>query len=117
MNWDHRKARVSFFVAIFFLPGVATMGQATDQDGLAAKLANPVGSVYSLPVEVTVDNGADNGDAVFVNFQPIIPVSITEEWNLINRTIIPIIDAPGTPAGKPGNPTPSTGNKRLVWEI
>ena len=78
---------------------------------LGAKLQNPVGSIYSVPIETTWDFGAPNGQATFINVQPVIPVSLNEDWNLVNRTIIPFIDAPGTPAGKPGNPTPQFGNR------
>ena len=83
-------------------------GDAAD-DEMARKLANPVGSVYSLPFELTVDNGAANGDAYILNLQPVIPVTMNEDWNLINRTIIPFIDAPGSPVGRPGNPEPVAG--------
>ena len=78
-------------------------------DALARKLANPVGSVYSVPIETTFDYGAANGEATFINLQPVIPIGLSEDWNLINRTIIPFIDAPGTPVGKPGNPEPQFG--------
>jgi len=76
---------------------------------LGAKLANPVGSVYSVPIETTWDFGAPNGEAMFINVQPVIPISLSEEWNLINRTIIPFIDAPGGIEGRPGNPEPVQG--------
>jgi len=84
-----------------------------DADALARKLANPVGSLYSLPIEATFDYGAENGDATFINFQPVIPVTLSEDWNLINRTILPLIDAAGTPVGSPGNPEPEFGPRRF----
>jgi hypothetical protein len=96
-------------------PSVGTSNgeAAADADALARKLANPVGSVYSVPVETTFDYGADNGDATFINIQPVIPVTLSEDWNLINRTVVPLIDAPGTPVGKPGNPEPESGPRRF----
>ena len=37
--------------------------------------------------------GADNkGSRTTVNIQPVIPFSISENWNLISRTILPLID-------------------------
>jgi len=80
-----------------------------DADAMARKLANPVGSLYSVPIETTFDYGAENGEATFIRIQPVIPVTLSEKWNLINRTIIPLIDAPGTPVGTPGNPEPQFG--------
>jgi hypothetical protein len=89
--------------------GVVYGDEAADE--LARKLANPVGSVYSLPFEFTADNGAANGDAYILNVQPVIPVTLNENWNLINRTIIPFIDAPGAPVGGIGNPEPVYGDR------
>ena len=34
-----------------------------------------------------------------MNVQPVIPIKITENWNLITRTIVPIIDQPSLFAG------------------
>jgi hypothetical protein len=84
---------------------------AAEDGGLAAKLANPVGSVYSVPIETTWDFGAPNGEATFINVQPVIPITLSEDWNLINRTIIPFIDAPGGIEGRPGNPEPVQGSR------
>ena len=85
----------------------------SDADAMARKLANPVGSVYSVPIETTFDYGAANGDATFINLQPVIPVTLNEDWNLITRTIIPLIDAPGVPVGSPGNPSPEFGPRKF----
>jgi len=82
-------------------------------DAMARKLANPVGSIYSVPVETTFDFGAANGDATFINLQPVIPVTLNDNWNLINRTIVPLIDAPGVPVGSPGNPEPQFGPRKF----
>ena len=31
-----------------------------------------------------------DGDKAFVNVQPVIPISLNEDWNVISRTIVPI---------------------------
>jgi hypothetical protein len=80
-------------------------------EAMARKLANPVGSVYSLPFEFTADHGAANGDAYILNLQPVVPITLNDNWNLISRTIVPFIDAPGTSAGRPGNPEPIYGER------
>jgi hypothetical protein len=59
--------------------------------------------MYSLPFKFTFDNGAPNGDAGFLNIQPVIPVTVGE-WNLINRAIVPLISAPGGIGGLPDVP-------------
>jgi len=62
---------------------------------LAKKLANPVASLISVPVQYNYDEygGANEGAAVStLNIQPVIPFSLNEDWNLITRTIVPLID-------------------------
>ena len=71
-------------------------------------LQNPIGSMISVPLETTFDFGAPDGEATFIQLQPVYPFSLGD-WNLVNRTIIPLIDAPGPITGNPGNPSPAQG--------
>lgn len=67
---------------------------AQDADELAKKLSNPIASLTSVPMQFNYDDGvgaADDGERYFVNVQPVIPMSIGENWNLISRTIVPIV--------------------------
>ena len=76
---------------------------------LRAAVQNPVGAMYSLPFKFTFDYGAPNGEASFLNIQPVIPITVGD-WNLINRIIAPLIDSPGEVAGTPGIPNPIEGD-------
>ena len=80
-------------------------GVGAEQGGgdLRAATQNPISSMYSLPFKFTFDNGADNGDANFLNIQPVLPATVGD-WNLVSRIIVPIADAPGGIPGLPGNP-------------
>ncbi len=74
---------------------------ANDAD-LAQKLANPIASLISVPIQSNLDFGVGPGDGTIwkTNIQPVIPFDITEHWNLISRTILPVIDQEGlAPAG------------------
>ena len=112
------KVAVLYFLSLITFVAIPLAQQKTDQPSqkvsgggdLQSKLQNPVGSIYSVPIEATFDFGAANGDAVFINLQPVIPINFGK-WNLINRTILPLIDAPGAIAGRPGNPDPVPGDK------
>ena len=62
---------------------------------LAKKLANPIAPLISVPVQYNYDEygGASDGAATHVlNIQPVIPLSLNDDWNMITRTIVPLID-------------------------
>ena len=73
----------------------AAQEAATDQAGdLAKKLQNPVASLISFPLQSNFDfriGPSDDGWRYTLNIQPVIPISIGSDWNLIVRTIIPYI--------------------------
>ena len=59
---------------------------------LAKKLANPLASLISVPIQPNYDEniGPDEDGSVWrINIQPVIPFSLSEDWNLITRTILP----------------------------
>ena len=62
---------------------------------LAKKLQNPVASLISVPVQNNWDFGIGPADAMkyTANIQPVIPISISKDWNLIVRTIMPVNSA------------------------
>ncbi len=77
---------------------------------LRAATQNPISSLISLPFKFSFENGADNGDANILNIQPVIPVTVGD-WNLVNRLIIPLVDAPGGVSGLAGIPNPTQGGR------
>jgi hypothetical protein len=60
---------------------------------LAKKLSNPIASLISVPLQFNYDSGygPDDGQKAYVNVQPVIPFSLNDDWNLISRTILPIV--------------------------
>ena len=78
---------------------------ATDEKAaaveLAKKLSNPVASLISVPIQNNWDFGIGSANAMryTANIQPVIPFSLNEDWNLITRTILPVIYAESPVAG------------------
>jgi hypothetical protein len=93
-------------VALGFIP----TAQAEDSAELARKALNPVAAMYSLPVQYNWDQKmgpTGEGMHSVTNIQPVLPFALNEDWNLISRTILPIIDqhglAPNGAADKSGS--------------
>lgn len=83
-----------------------TEATETDADKLAKQLANPIASLISVPFQANTDFGigTSNGTRFTMNIQPVIPVSISSDWNVITRVILPIISQTDV-FGESGNQT------------
>lgn len=83
---------------------LALPGTAEDGD-FAKQLANPLAALISLPLQGNLDTGigAEDGQRFTLNVQPVVPFTLNDEWNLISRTILPVIDVEGTQTGGMGD--------------
>jgi hypothetical protein len=69
---------------------------------LAQKLSNPVSDLISVPLQLNYDEGiglGGNGSSWKLNLQPVVPISLNADWNIISRTIVPFVSTDGIPAG------------------
>ena len=81
------------------------MPQVVNAGGdVRAAAQNPISSMISLPLKLTFDQGASNGNGTILNINPVVPVTVGD-WNLVNRALIPIANVDGAITG-PGNPSP-----------
>jgi hypothetical protein len=78
------------------------IGHTADPDALAKQLSNPVAALISVPFQLNYDEGYGpdgDGERYTLNVQPVAPFSISEDWNVISRTILPVIDQEDVFAG------------------
>ena len=66
---------------------------ASDEAELAKQTNNPVAALISVPFQSNLDFGIGSakGNKYTLNIQPVIPISLNQDWNLILRTILPVI--------------------------
>ena len=96
---------MKIFCIIFAIIGMIILSPmhktwAEDSQDLAKKLANPVASLISVPIQANYDENigpTEDGSVWRINIQPVIPITLNENWNLISRTILPIIDQEDIP--------------------
>jgi len=93
--------------ALLVAPAWAQEQSATE---LNKQLTNPVSSIWSLQFQQNnfrVDPGIGEDDRWSSNllFQPVLPVAIDPDWNLITRPVIPLFVSTPRPDPEPGDPT------------
>lgn len=86
--------------ATLFAQEAATDDKAKAAE-LAKKLQNPVAALISVPIQNNWDFGCGSANAMryTANVQPVIPITLNQDWNVISRTIVPIIYAESPATG------------------
>ncbi|KAB2659087.1 hypothetical protein F9K94_02545 [Brucella tritici] len=89
------------FVFLGAMAAGITHAYADADQELARKLANPISSLISVPFQSNYDCcfGPKDSYRYTLNIQPVVPFSLNEDWNLIVRTIVPIVYQQAPAAG------------------
>jgi hypothetical protein len=98
------RALIALSSLLFLLTALSTQAagqqqssqQGAEQEELAKKTQNPVADLISVPLQNNFNfgTGSKNRTVYVGNIQPVIPIKLGDEWNLITRTILPIINQP-----------------------
>ena len=101
--------------------------ESKSAEELAKETQNPVANLISVPFQNNFNFGIGSNEATqwICNVQPVIPVPLNKDWNLITRTIMPIINQPSPATGIPsafglGDINPSlflspANSGKLIW--
>src|SRR5689334_24887039 len=103
-----RRAAAGGLLALALAAGHARAGEAGgDTEALAKQAQNPIADLISVPFQNNIDFGVGERGRTqnVLNFQPVVPFKIGGGWNLITRTITPVIYQPSLYKGVPGVPT------------
>ena len=78
--------------------------EESDTD-LAKETQNPLADLISIPLQNNIDFNVGPNDRTryILNIQPVIPFKLSENWNLITRTILPVIYQPNVLSNSGGN--------------
>ena len=85
------KSKISICCLSFFL--ATNVFAQNDAAELARKLSNPISSLISVPFQNNTDYGIGElkGSRNTMNIQPVVPISLTKNLNLIARWVQPLI--------------------------
>ncbi len=89
-----RTSAIAAYILLAFLaPAGVAIAQQPSADELARSLSNPVASLISVPFQYNYDYGfgSEDGSRNTLNIQPVVPASISDDWNLITRVILPVV--------------------------
>lgn len=94
--------RLTLVLAVSIPVGHAATGDAADATALAKATQNPVADLISLPFQnnTSFDFGPRNKTQNVLNVQPVWPFRLSGQWNLITRTILPIVSQPAFFSGQ-----------------
>jgi hypothetical protein len=106
------RFKVTMLVGVVMFVGNAG-ANAVEEDSraeIAKKLNNPIASLISVPFQLNYDKDlgpTEKGERTLLNIQPVIPFDLNADWNIISRTILPVIKLEDVP---PGNDEDGIGN-------
>jgi len=102
INRQCGKITPAILLSLFLVSTGIGSALATETDDLARATQNPVASLISLPFQnnTNFNFGPQEETQNIMNIQPVWPFKLNDDWNLITRTILPVISQPGFAPGQ-----------------
>jgi len=95
---NHRYARLIAVIAMLaFIDLARTDAHAADDqslDEVNKELSNPISSIWALQLqENTYWLNKPDRNVVNLQFQPVLPLALTDDWNLITRPVFQVMNS------------------------
>ena len=99
-----RSVGLFFSAWILALCPVVQSVDAQETSEIAKQAQNPIASMISVPFEndFNPQTGINKEDSYVLEMKPVVPFTLSKDWNLITRTIIPVIQVPDLAPGVAG---------------
>jgi opacity protein-like surface antigen len=77
-------------------PSTSYSREPSEDEDLAKKSQNPIADLVSVPFQsnTNFNVGPFNRTQEILNIEPVVPLHISPDWNMISRTIIPVMSQP-----------------------
>jgi hypothetical protein len=93
VSWRILARALAAGVTLLF---ISAWAHADDSSDIAKKAQNPIASMISVPFQNSTTFGVgehgSTGDSLLI--EPVLPVTLNADWNLVTRTIVPLIEQP-----------------------
>jgi hypothetical protein len=102
LNWFYIRGLLSSTLCGVLLAASSPSRADGDVSDQAKEAQNPIANLISVPLQnnTNLNVGPERGTLNVLNVQPIIPVSLGQDWSVITRTIVPVIsESPLSPEG------------------
>jgi hypothetical protein len=105
MNSPRASTGITVASLLVFSPYLASAQNGAEPESSAADLAqqlsNPIADLVSIPIQFNFAEGVgpDEGTRTIINLQPVVPFTLNDDWNLIGRWIMPVINQPSLGPG------------------
>lgn len=94
LHYPRKQSGTLAFLTFAMAATLAASARAEADEQLARQLSNPVAALISVPIQFNHDRDigpAREGTRTLINIQPVVPFSLNADWNIISRTIVPLV--------------------------
>ena len=92
------------FMVMSVLCGNVLPAWAEESSELAKQAQNPIANLISIPFEndFNLETGVHKEDSYVLQVKPVVPFHVSDDWTVITRTIVPMIQLPAPAPGVDG---------------